>query len=104
MLGIRRTRGWRYHLNQEELRAIFWKAFYDALGQVSDEQGELIEVARLVGIFLENGFEDGGDGNIVPASEGTETLNYLEAVVTGSHGSNCLSWPQLLRRDPQEAG
>jgi hypothetical protein len=83
MLGIRRTRGWCYHPNQQELRDLFWGSFYDAMGQVSEEQRELIEVARLVGIFLENGFEGDGDGNRVPASEGNETLDYLEAVTLG---------------------
>jgi hypothetical protein len=83
MLGIRRIRGWCYHANQQDLRNLFWGTFYEAIGQVSEEQRELIEVARLVGIFLENGFEGDGDGNRFPAREGNETLDYLEAVTLG---------------------
>jgi Ser/Thr protein kinase RdoA (MazF antagonist) len=83
MLGIRRIRGWCYHANQQELQALFWATIYNAIGQISEEQGELIEVARLLGIFLENGFAGDVDGNIVPASEGDETLDYLGAVTLG---------------------
>lgn len=82
-LGIRTKRGWRYHANQQELRDIFWEAFYDAIGQVSEEQKKLFEVARLVGIFLENGFDWDSDGNTFPAGEGHETLDYLDAVALG---------------------
>ncbi|KAF5017336.1 hypothetical protein F66182_10745 [Fusarium sp. NRRL 66182] len=83
MLGIRRMRGWCYHLNQQELRDLFWVTFYNAIGKFSEELRDLIEVARLVGIFIENGFEGDGNGNRVPASEGNETLDYLGAVTLG---------------------
>ncbi len=56
MLGIRtRKEGWRYHNNQQELRNLFWACFFAALGLVSKDQMDRIEVARLVGLFLENG-------------------------------------------------
>lgn len=87
MLGIRRVQGWCYHPNHQELRDLFWATFYDAVGQVSEEVRELVEVARLVGIFLENGFERDDNGNIVPASEGSWTLNYLGAVTLGVSAS-----------------
>ncbi|POR38964.1 Uncharacterized protein TPAR_00836 [Tolypocladium paradoxum] len=83
MLGIRRIRGWYYHPNQQELRDLFWGTFYDAIGQLSEEQRELVEVARMTGIFLENGFEGDGDGNRFSAIEGNETLDYLGAVTLG---------------------
>ena len=80
MLGIRKVNvGWCYHLNQQELRELFWGAFYKAMGKVSEEQKETIEVARLVGLFLANGFE-WNDGVKVPAREGYDDLRYLEAV------------------------
>jgi hypothetical protein len=83
ILGTLRMRGWCYHPNQQKLRDLFWVTFYDTIGQDSEERREIIEVARLIGIFLEYGFEGGGDGNRVPASEGSHTLNYLEAVTLG---------------------
>ena len=49
-------------------------------GKVSEEQKELIEVARLVGLFLDNGFEWNDAGIKVPAREGDMDLRFLEAV------------------------
>jgi len=82
MLGIRTMKeGWRYHANQQELRDLFSESFYyQAMGKVSEKQKELIEVARLVGLFLDNGFKWNDAGVKVPASEGYDTLRYLEAV------------------------
>ncbi|KAG8904583.1 hypothetical protein FRC00_013902 [Tulasnella sp. 408] len=81
MLGIRSWKeSWIYHANQQELRDLFWDAFYKAMGNVSEEQKELIEVARLVGLFLDNGFRWIDDETKVPASEGHPDLRYLEAV------------------------
>jgi Phosphotransferase enzyme family len=80
MLGtLTRSRGWCYHVKQQELRDLFWETLYQAMGNVSEEQRKLIEVARLVGLFLANGFE-WKDGAKVPASEECEELRYLEAV------------------------
>ncbi|KAG8901954.1 hypothetical protein FRC01_009705 [Tulasnella sp. 417] len=81
MLGVRaKKESWRYHVNQQKLRDLFWGEFYKAIGNVSKEQKELIEVARLVGLFLANGFEWTNDGIKIPASEGNDDLRYLEAV------------------------
>ncbi|KAJ3555410.1 hypothetical protein NP233_g12215 [Leucocoprinus birnbaumii] len=58
MLGKRTMSwGWRYHPNQQKLQNLFWETFYEAMGGVSEEQKELIDAARLVGLFLANGFE-----------------------------------------------
>lgn len=72
--------GWRYHPNQQELRDLFWATFYRILGNVSKEQKERIKLARLVGLFLDNGFDSDSDGNKFPAGEGHNTLEYLEVV------------------------
>jgi len=81
MLGICTMKeSWRYHANQQELRDLFWESFYQAMGKVSEEQKELIKVARLVGLFLDNGFKWNDAGIKVPASEGYDSLRYLEAV------------------------
>jgi len=50
------------------------------MGNFSEEQKELIEVARLVGLFLDNGFEWNDAGIKVPTSEGYDNVRYLEAV------------------------
>ncbi|ETW85451.1 hypothetical protein HETIRDRAFT_32724 [Heterobasidion irregulare TC 32-1] len=71
--------GWRYHPNQQELRDLFWETLYQEMGGVSEEQKKLIDVSRLVGLFLANGFE-WKDGVKFPASEGFDGLRYLESV------------------------
>ncbi|WEW59280.1 hypothetical protein PRK78_004749 [Emydomyces testavorans] len=79
MLGINRTKqGWCYHPNQQALRDLFWTAFNQAMGDISDER---IEIARLVGIFLMNGWQYDEQDNKVPVWEGTHELAYLNAVV-----------------------
>ncbi|KAI1424262.1 hypothetical protein F5Y12DRAFT_785421 [Xylaria sp. FL1777] len=78
MLGTPITTGdyWRYHPNHQELRDRFWTAFYIHLGGASDAQKRRIETARLVGLFLANGFQHGN-----PATEESEDLRFLGAVV-----------------------
>ena len=81
MLGFHTMKEiWRYHTSQQELRDLFWESFYQAMGEVSEEQKELIEVARLVGLFLDNGFEWNDAGIKVPAREEDINLRFLELV------------------------
>lgn len=91
MLGTRTMKeGWVYHPNQQELRTLFWATFWEAMpGDVSPDQKELIEVARLVGLFMDNGFMWIDEHTRVPARDGVEHdgLRYLEAVTTASSGS-----------------
>ncbi|KAH8805383.1 hypothetical protein F5884DRAFT_885667 [Xylogone sp. PMI_703] len=85
MLGINRVNeGWCYHPNQQALRDLFWETFYGALGSVTDER---IEVARLAGIFLANGWQSDDEGNGVPVQEGTRDLAYLDSIVLGTSAS-----------------
>ncbi|KAH8928591.1 hypothetical protein BT69DRAFT_1236890 [Atractiella rhizophila] len=71
---------WQYLENQQDLRNLFWESLYTAMGTVSDDQKEIIEVARLVGLFLDNGFKWIDDETKVAANEGHQGLRYLEAV------------------------
>ncbi|KAF5318641.1 hypothetical protein D9619_010731 [Psilocybe cf. subviscida] len=88
MLGISETRGWRYHTNQQILRDLFWEEFYKALRTELDER---IEISRLVGILLQNGWQSNDDGDLVPVSqEGNHNLNYLNAVVLGIQGTDII--------------
>ena len=52
------------------------------MGDVSEDQKELVEVARLVGLFMDHGFRWIEDHTRVLArdGEGHEGLRYLEAV------------------------
>ncbi|KLO08911.1 hypothetical protein SCHPADRAFT_908233 [Schizopora paradoxa] len=80
MLGIRTTnRGWCYHPNQQDLRDLFWETMYKEMGGVTEGQKKLIDVSRLIGMFLEHGFE-WKDGVKIPANEGSNGLRYLESV------------------------
>ena len=83
MLGVRTWKeGWVYHHNQQELRDLFWATFWEVMGDISEDQKELIEVARLVGLFMDNGFTWIDDHTRVPATDGDgpDGLCYLEAV------------------------
>ena len=99
MLGIASMKeAWIYHANQQELRDLFWGAFYKAMGTVSEEQKELIEVARLVGLFLDNGLDRIDDQTKVPTTSEGHGLRYLEAVTlklwaqTGMVGLDSSVW------------
>ncbi|KAI0861425.1 hypothetical protein F4860DRAFT_170575 [Xylaria cubensis] len=83
MLGIRtmNEHGWTYFTNHRELRGQFWTTFYHCLGETSKAQQQCIEVARLTGLFLENGFVRDEHGNMTPATEESLDLRYLGAVV-----------------------
>lgn len=73
MLGISETKGCRYHTNQQTLRDLFWEEFYKALRTELDER---IEISRLVGILLQNGWQSNDDGDLVPVyQEGNHNLN-----------------------------
>ncbi|XWX00761.1 hypothetical protein V2A60_008782 [Cordyceps javanica] len=78
MLGTLTTSGdfWRYHPNHKELRDHFRERFYHYLGGASDEEKRRIEAARLIGLFLVNGFQNGK-----PATEESEDLGFLGAVL-----------------------
>ncbi len=75
MLGTLTTTApafWRYHPNHQELREQFWTTFYDRLGGASDTRKRRIEAARLIGLFLTHGFQDGH-----PATEDSKDLDFL---------------------------
>ncbi|KAI1827103.1 hypothetical protein F4861DRAFT_529394 [Xylaria intraflava] len=83
MLGFRtmNEHGWTYFPNYRELREQFWTRFYHFLGTPSKAQKQCIEVARLTGLFLENGFMQDECGNVIPATEESLDLRYLGAVI-----------------------
>jgi hypothetical protein len=80
MLGISTLTGFRYHSIHEDLRASFWAAFGRVVGHVDYER---IDTARLIGIFMTNGWEYNDCGNMVPAPEGSHQVRHLDGVVLG---------------------
>ncbi|KAI1104363.1 hypothetical protein F4804DRAFT_341877 [Jackrogersella minutella] len=83
MLGIRTMGGdcWTYFSKQGELRDQFWTAFYRRMGGASDAQKQRIEVARMVDLFLDNGFMQDECGIIRLATEESVDLRYLSTVM-----------------------
>ncbi|KAF9484757.1 hypothetical protein BDN70DRAFT_872000 [Pholiota conissans] len=89
MLGTNRVKeAWCYHDNHQALREVFWDAFYEAVGSGMNKPDERIEVARLVGLFLGNGWKYNDEGEKVPAWEGSYDLAYLDAVVLGNSAAD----------------
>ncbi|KAL6697989.1 hypothetical protein J3F84DRAFT_366197 [Trichoderma pleuroticola] len=81
MLGIRRVSvGWIYLPNHQALRDVFWAAFKELMQGYDDR----VEVARVAGLFLDNGFQYDEHGNTVPAREETDDLIFLDAVILGN--------------------
>ncbi len=82
LLGVRTARGWHFHPGHERLREVFWEAFYQCLGgRGSDENRRAVEVASMLGLFDEYGFEQGAlvrDSPVV--TEGDEKFMCLEAL------------------------
>jgi hypothetical protein len=93
MLATRSSKGpFKYHPNHRALRNLFWDSFRVAMGSVFDNNMAVIEVARLVGLFLENGFVYTDDVNRVPVRDGTYELRHLESMTLG-----LTPWPHPCR-------
>ncbi|KAL9104430.1 MAG: hypothetical protein Q9163_000636 [Psora crenata] len=70
-----------YHTNHQELRDLFYDELYRAIGSVSSEDEKHIEEARLVGLFLANGWRYDEAWNRFPAREGEHGLQHLDTVL-----------------------
>lgn len=78
VLGSTNQQGWRYHPHHSALRELFWQTFEATTGQVSDENKQIIQIARMAGLFLRYGFDwvDGGEELV---KEGSASFKYLDA-------------------------
>ncbi len=56
IIGVETT-SWQFHPRHEDFRVQFWRAFYEAARDVSDQDREAIEIASLFGLFLRYGFD-----------------------------------------------
>lgn len=54
-LGSMYASGWKYLDNSDYLRREFWGVLRDLVGGVSDYEMEVIQVARMAGIFIRYG-------------------------------------------------
>lgn len=86
ILGTRSGSGpRRYYPNHDNLRNRFWAEFRSAIGPstASEEFMAVVEVARQVGLFLDNGFVYTSETTSSPVAEGSYELNYLESMSLG---------------------
>jgi Phosphotransferase enzyme family len=79
VLGFMDSQGWHYYNNHHELEKLFWQAFEQSVGGVSEADRQAIRVARMAGFFLRYGFvwEDGV--RQIPVKESDASLRYLDA-------------------------
>ncbi|KAI0188087.1 hypothetical protein F4808DRAFT_454269 [Astrocystis sublimbata] len=63
-LGVQTNKNWHLHPFHLSLRQQFWDTFYSMIGQVSELDRRLIEVARLMGLLRAYGFERNGMSNV----------------------------------------
>ncbi|KAF4454850.1 Protein kinase-like domain protein [Fusarium austroafricanum] len=58
VLGIQTRAAWHFHHNHQALRKLFWDAFYDVTGNISDDDRHSMDIARLFGLFWTHGYEE----------------------------------------------
>lgn len=78
VLGSMNQQGWRYHPHHRALRDLFWQTFETAIGQISNDNKQTIQIARMAGLFLRYGF-DWADGGQELVNEGSISFTYLNA-------------------------
>ncbi|RTE69945.1 hypothetical protein BHE90_015665 [Fusarium euwallaceae] len=94
ILGTRSGSGRRqYYPNHDNLRDLFWAEFRSAIGPstASEEFMAVVDVARQVGLFLDNGFVYTSETTWSPVAEGSYELNYLESMSLGLLSSSIRS-------------
>lgn len=85
LLGYMTPTGWVFHDAATHLRDEFWKAFDELVGGVSDSEMELIQLARLVGLFLRYGrpYAAGHKGVVGVGGASNSSIEFLRALVSG---------------------
>ncbi|KAI0455010.1 hypothetical protein F5B21DRAFT_514340 [Xylaria acuta] len=64
LFGIQTNSDWHFHPSHADLRQQFWSTFHNEIGQVSELDMRSIEVARLMGLLREYGFEQNGKSGV----------------------------------------
>lgn len=78
VLGSMNEQGWHYHPHHRALRDLFWQTFEAAIGGISGDNKQTIQIARIAGLFLRYGFA-WADGGQEPVNEGSISFQYLDA-------------------------
>lgn len=78
-----------YHTNHQELRDLLYNELYHAMGSTSDDDKKRIEDARLIGLFLTNGWRYDAAGNQLCAGEEDHGLHHLDAVLRATYSKRC---------------
>lgn len=80
VLGFMDSEGWHYFDNREELQRLFWDSFRTEAIDFTDAEFELVQCARLVGLFCRYGFiMDGMSVKGVADQSSPSKLKYLDA-------------------------
>ena len=87
ILGIARKNYHEYHANHHELRKLFYDELCRAMGPspISAGDRERLADARLVGLFLTNGWRYDEDGTRLPAGEAEPSLCHLDSVLRATY-------------------
>lgn len=79
-LGYMNTQGWNYFDQYEELRALFWNAFYADVGEDVKELQGTIHLAARISIVLRHGFCWNEKMQRRAVQEGDSGVRYLDAL------------------------
>lgn len=87
MLGYLSLDGWVAYSTAKYLRDEFWKMFCEIVGGLSQREMELIQLARLAGLFLRYGipYRPGRKGVVGVGGAQNASIKVLEALVPGEH-------------------
>ncbi|PGH11754.1 hypothetical protein AJ80_07015 [Polytolypa hystricis UAMH7299] len=85
ILGYLTLNRWVFYGSFEYLRDEFWRIFCELVGGVSKSEMELIQLARLAGLFLRYGIPDepGRKGVVGVGGEDNSSMMVLEALIPG---------------------
>lgn len=83
LLGYLTPSGWVFHDTAEYLRDEFWRAFRELIGAVSQSEMELIEFARLGGLFLRYGipYKPGRKGVVGVGGTNNSSRKLLDGLI-----------------------
>jgi hypothetical protein len=90
MLGCLTPDGWVFYRSPEHLRSEFWNVFCQLVGGVSARERELIQLARLAGLFLRYGipYKPGRKGVVGVGGTKNTSLRILDALITDQEATS----------------
>ncbi|KAK7424770.1 hypothetical protein QQX98_000353 [Neonectria punicea] len=83
ILGFMDSRGWHYYDNRDQLEDLFWRTFWAEAPDASKVDLELIQTARMAGLFCRYGLVVEGKDLKAPIDHSdSPALAYLDALCT----------------------